>query len=206
MELSKKLRKNWMLNNLIVFVWMVIFVSCFLVIFVSLLKLPDVSQHKGTFGSHRGLRNRKVVKEDESLGELGEMMIGMLPADLAFTVFVPSVKAFANELKLQVNDSVVGLKENDNTFAILSRVLAFSAIPRSLLSVNVPVGKEVTFDSISGFTLYISRDSDGSLVVNRVRSKRLDLRKRDMVVHIMDGVIMDAEFEQSVQPENEDED
>ncbi|KAI3906552.1 hypothetical protein MKW98_009460 [Papaver atlanticum] len=206
MELSKKLRKNWLLNNLIVFVWMFVFVSCFLVIFVSLLKLPDVSQRKGTFGSHRGLRNRKVVKEDESLGELGEMMIGMLPADLAFTVFVPSVKAFANELKLQVNDSVVGLKESDNTFAILSRVLAFSAVPRSLLSVNVPVGKEVTFDSISGFTLYISRDSDGSLVVNKVRSKRLDLRKRDMVVHIMDGVIMDAEFEQSVQPENEDED
>ncbi|XP_026417518.1 uncharacterized protein LOC113313002 [Papaver somniferum] len=206
MELSKKLRKNWVLSNLIVFVSVVVLVSCFLVIFVSLLKLPDVSQPKGMFGSHRRLRNRKVVKEDESLGELGEMMIGMLPADLAFTVFVPSVKAFANELKLQVNDSVVGLTENDNTFAILSRILAFSAIPRSLLSVNVPVGKEVTFDSISGFTLYISRDSDGSLVVNRVRSKRLDLRKRDMVVHIMDGVIMDAEFEQSVQPENEDED
>ncbi|KAI3921210.1 hypothetical protein MKW92_052821 [Papaver armeniacum] len=191
---------------MIVFVWVVVLVSCFLVIFVSLLKLPDVAQRKGTFGSHRGLRNRKVVNEEENLSELGEIMIGMLPADLAFTVFVPSVKAFTNELKLQVNDSVVGLKENDNTFAILSRVLAFSAVPRSLLSVNVPVGKEVTFDSISGFTLYISRDPDGSLVVNRVRSKRLDLRKRDMVLHIMDGVIMDAEFEQSVQPENEDED
>ncbi|MCL7035019.1 hypothetical protein MKW94_023550 [Papaver nudicaule] len=206
MDLSKKLRKNCLLNNLIVFVSVVVFVSCFIVIFVSLLKLPEVSQHKGTFGSYRGLRTRKLVKEDEKLGVFGEMMIGMLPDDLAFTVFVPSVKAFGNDLKLQVNDSVVGLKESDDTFAILSRVLAFSAVPRSLLSVNVPIGKEVTFDSISGFTLYISRDSDGSLVVNRVRSKRLDLRRRDTVVHIMDGVIMDAEFEQSVQPENEDED
>ncbi|GFY82131.1 hypothetical protein Acr_02g0003710 [Actinidia rufa] len=65
----------------------------------------------------------------------------------------------------------------------------------------VPSGEEICYDSLSGFSLYISKDSDGMLIVNRVRSERVDLRKGKIVVHVMDGVIMDAEFEQSVQPD-----
>ncbi|KAF6160445.1 hypothetical protein GIB67_019214 [Kingdonia uniflora] len=72
----------------------------------------------------------------------------MLPDDLAFTVFVPSEKAFKRDLQLWANSS--------------------SAIPRSLLSVDVPLGKEVTFDSISGFKLYVSRESNGAIATNRV--------------------------------------
>jgi hypothetical protein len=54
--------------------------------------------------------------------------------------------------------------------------------------------------------LYISKDLDGMLVVNRIRSEKVDLRRGQIVVHIMDGVIMDAEFEQAVQPDYTEED
>ncbi|GKF69070.1 hypothetical protein Tco_0202127, partial [Tanacetum coccineum] len=52
----------------------------------------------------------------------------------------------------------------------------------------------------------VSKDADETLAVNRVRSKRVDLRKGEMVVHVMDGVIMEAEFEQSVRPNDDEED
>jgi hypothetical protein len=37
----------------------------------------------------------------------------MLPQDLAFTVFVPSQRAFERDLRLRVKDSLVGEKMND---------------------------------------------------------------------------------------------
>lgn len=132
------------------------------------------------------------------------MMLEMLPEDLAFTVFVPSEEAFERDLRLQANESFVGEKMND-TYAVVSRILGFSAVPRSLISVSMPFEKEVLYDSISGFMLSVSKDVDGMLVVNRVRSQRVDLRKKELIVHVMDGVVMDAEFEQSVQPDNEEE-
>jgi hypothetical protein len=49
--------------------------------------------------------------------------------------------------------------------------------------------------------LYISKDGDGMLVVNRIRSEKVDLRRREIVVHVMDEVLMDGEFEQAVQPD-----
>ncbi|BFG22804.1 hypothetical protein CerSpe_090790 [Prunus speciosa] len=161
----------------------------------------------------------RIVKDDEQkpdseksdcvrlvgcVGKFGKMMLEMLPEDLAFTVFVPSEEAFERDLRLSSNESLVGEKMNDDTYAIMSRVLGFSAMPRRLASVNVPIDKELSYDSISGFVLYISKEEDGALTVNRVRSKRVDLRKKGSVVHIMDGVIMDAEFQQSVQPEEQD--
>lgn len=62
------------------------------------------------------------------------------------------------------------------------------------------------YDSISGFVLYIFKDVDGIMVVNRVRSEREDIRKKKIVVHLMDGDIMDAEFEESTQPDKDEED
>lgn len=132
-------------------------------------------------------------------------MIEMLPEDLAFTVFVPSERAFERDLRLRANESLVGEKMNDS-YAVVSRVLGFSAVPRTLVSGDVPFGKEVLYDSISGFVLYISKDVDGMLVVNRVRSQRVDIRRKEIVVHVMDGVVMDAEFEESVRPDNDEED
>ncbi|KAL5710409.1 hypothetical protein ACHQM5_020972 [Ranunculus cassubicifolius] len=206
METRKKLRRGYGWNDLIFFVFVVISVSCLLVMLVSFLRLPDVKRDDKTIGLYRLLKNRKLPKEYVRLGKLGEMMIDMLPDDLAFTVFVPSEKAFARDLKLWANDTSMQDKENDNTFATLSRILGFSAVPQKLHSVDVPFRKEIAFDSISGFKLYAYRDSAGSMVVNRVHSERADLRKGEIVVHIMDGVIMDAEFEQSVQPDVEAED
>ncbi|KAH7548205.1 hypothetical protein JRO89_XS14G0083200 [Xanthoceras sorbifolium] len=153
--------------------------------------LPEISLGR----PYHIMINRKVSANE--LGKFAEMMLEMLPKDLAFTVFVPSAKAFERDLKLQVNNSLVGDKMN-NTYAIISRVLGFSAVPRTLSSVSVPFGEEISYDSLSGYPLYVSKSLDGMLVVNTVRSERVDLKNGKIVVHIMDGVIMDAEFEQSI--------
>lgn len=191
MELPKKMRRRGFLKNSIAFVCVVVSVCCLFVV-VSMRRLPEVP-----VGLYRSTEMGEVSEKDKFFGRFGEMMIEMLPQDLAFTVFVPSQRAFERDLRLRENDSLVGEKMND-TYAVVSRILGFSAVPRTLSSVTVPFGREISYDSISGFTLYISKDVDGVLVVNRVRSERVDLRKREIVVHIMDGVIMDTEFEQSI--------
>ncbi|KAB1217769.1 hypothetical protein CJ030_MR3G014821 [Morella rubra] len=148
---------------------------------------------KGTFSEN-----------EKRIGRFGEMMVDMLPEDLAFTLFVPSQKAFERDLRLRLNDSLVGEKLDD-TYAVVSRILGFSAVPRTLSSVALPYGRQVAYDSISGFTLYISKDRDGMLFVNRIRSERVDLKKGEIVIHIMDGVIMDSEFEQSIPADDSEE-
>jgi uncharacterized surface protein with fasciclin (FAS1) repeats len=142
-------------------------------------------------------RSRKFSYQDFNLGKFGEMMIEMLPQDLAFTVFVPSEEAFKRDLRLNVNDSLKQDKFND-TYAIVSRVLGFSVVPRTLCSVDLRFGEVLSYDSLSGFPLYVSKDVDGMVVVNRIRSEIVDVRKKEIVVHVLDGVIMDADFEQSV--------
>nr|XP_029116670.1 uncharacterized protein LOC114912598 [Elaeis guineensis] len=134
--------------------------------------------------------------EEVILGELGEMMVAMLPNDLPFTIFVPSEEAFERVLKLRASDSLTEQKIND-TYATISRIMGFSAVPQHLPSGAVPLHKEKSFDSISGFRLYAWKDVKGNLVVNGVRSVCVDVRKAEIVAHIMSGVIMDAEFEQS---------
>ena len=196
MELSKKkMRRGPFTKNSIAFACIVVSVCCIFVVFISMFRLPEVP-----VGMYQTAKTGRVSENEKFIGRFGGMMIEMLPEDLAFTVFVPSQKAFERDLRLRVNDSLVGEKMND-TYAIVSRVMGFSAVPRTLSSVMVPVGGEVSYDSISGFPLYITKDIDGMLVVNRIRSERVDLRKGEIVVHVMDGVIMDAEFEQSVQPD-----
>ncbi|GFY83518.1 hypothetical protein Acr_03g0002920 [Actinidia rufa] len=140
-----------------------------------LLKLPEVSVADSKMASFRPRRIKKVL-EAEKIGQFGEMIIEMLPEDLAFTVFVPSGRAFARDLRLNVNDSLTGDKFHD-AHAILTRILGFSAVPRTISSVSVPSVEEFCYDSLSGFSLYISKDSDGMLIVNRVRSEHVDLGK-----------------------------
>lgn len=204
--MAKRLRPRYSLRNSIGFVLVVVTISCLLVVFVSVVRLPEVSREDKRMGLYRVLKMRKVAIEDVTLRGLGELMVGMLPDDLAFTVFVPSEKAFGRDLRMWANDTSMGLAEKNNTFATISRILGFSAVPQKLHSVELPVGKEITVDSISGFKLYVLREFDGTVVVNRVRSERVDLKRGEIVLHIMDGVIMDADFEQSVQPDDEDED
>lgn len=186
------MRRSSFSRNSIVFVCVLVTVSCLSVIIVSILRLPDISLTP--------IRPRKfnVVSKNDRIGKFGEMMVEMLPEDLAFTIFMPSEKAFERDLRLNLNESlVVGGKLND-TFALLSRILGFSVVPRMIVSDSVPYGKEISYDSLSGFGLFVSKDLDGMLVVNRVRSERVDVKKGKIVLHIMDGVIMEADFEQSV--------
>ncbi|CAK9173584.1 unnamed protein product [Ilex paraguariensis] len=119
-----------------------------------------------------------IVSLRPRIGKLGEMILEMLPKDLVFTVFFPSEKAFERDLRLIVNVSLVAEKVND-TYEILTRIL--------------------------GCSLYIWKELDGMLVVNRVRSERVDLKKGQIILHIMNGVTMDKEFEQSVQPDDNEE-
>ncbi|XP_021769469.1 uncharacterized protein LOC110733690 [Chenopodium quinoa] len=179
---------------------MLVLVCCMIVVFLSMFKLPDDSIGKMNDSS----KIRGIHSKNEKLGKFGEMMVGMLPDDLAFTVFVPSEKAFERDLGLRANHSY-DPKELDNVYATASHVLGFSTIPQKIYTDLLPDGKGLSYDSISGFALYISKDFDGVLVVNRVRAKQVDLKRGEVVVHIMDGVIMDAEFEQSVKPADEDE-
>ncbi|OMO97014.1 hypothetical protein CCACVL1_04709 [Corchorus capsularis] len=148
---------------------------------------------------------KKVSDNVNSLGTFGNMMLQMLPADLAFTIFVPSETAFERDLRLRANDSLVGEKMSD-TYAVISRILGFSAVPRVLDSAMVGAGEELSYDALSGFTLFISKDVRGRLVVNGVKSDKVDIRRGKLLVHIMDGVIMDAEFEKSVQPDFDEDD
>lgn len=200
------MKRDRFMRNSISCVWLVVLVGCLFVILISTLRLPQVQLKSMPIGLYQ---IRQALENENTIGKFGQMMIEMLPEDLAFTVFVPSERAFKRDLRLWVNESLVGEKKgekmNDDSYAIVSRVLGFSAVPRTLVSDDVPFGKEVLYDSISGFVLYISKDVDGMLVVNRVRSQRVDIKKKEIIVHVMDGVAMDAEFEESVQPYNDDE-
>ncbi|KAE8778383.1 hypothetical protein D1007_48728 [Hordeum vulgare] len=140
-----------------------------------------------------------------SLGEFGDMMVSMLPRDLAFTAFVPSPESFRRVLRLRHNDSAAGLKPSDDTYAVVSRVLGFSAVPRRLRSEDVaPRGtaRLLGLDSVSGLKVRPWRDVDGALVVNGVRSECVDIVRDETVVHVMAGVLMDAEFERSLSLQN----
>ncbi|XP_078171644.1 fasciclin-like arabinogalactan family protein [Carex rostrata] len=137
------------------------------------------------------------------IGEFGDMMVSMLPVDLPFTLFVPSPPAFDKFLKLNPVQSLTPQNLN-NTYAIISRVLGFSAVPQHLSAGALPVRTEVSVDAVSGLKLVIWRDLDGMVVVNGIRSECINIRKGDVIVHIISGVLMDAEFEQSFLPDYED--
>ncbi|KAJ9160268.1 hypothetical protein P3X46_025682 [Hevea brasiliensis] len=200
------MRRGYFLKNPIAFVCVMVSVCCLFVIMISFLRLPvpEASLGNRVIKPYKNANSRKVLK-DEGIGKLGDMMIEMSPEELAFTVFIPSEKAFERDLRLQVNDSSLTEKRT-NTYAVVSPLLGFSAIPRALFSDMVSSSKEIVYDSLSGFTLYTSKDVDGMLEVNRVRSERVDRRRGQIIVHIMDGVIVDAEFKQSLQPAENEED
>ncbi|OWM69981.1 uncharacterized protein LOC116196926 [Punica granatum] len=199
------MRRGGYLKNPIAFICAVVSACCLFVVFVSVLRLPEAPAGISSFEPHSATKIRKLSwrSDGPDLGVFGEMMIEMLPKDLAFTVFVPSKEAFVRDLRLSpINSSLYKQNTSDN-YAIISRVLGFSAVPRDLSSSTLPIGQEVNYDSLSGFTLHASKDEVGRVVVNGVQSKRVDIKKGDIVVHVMDGVVMDADFEQSVQPDDD---
>lgn len=196
-------KKGLILKHSLALVTILVTVCCIFIVIVTFFKLPEVQNKSNQkMGFYPITRSRKVSVQDLNLGKFGEMMIEMLPQDLAFTVFVPSEEAFKRDLHLSVDDSLKQDKFND-TYAIVSRVLGFSAVPLTVWSVDLRFGEVVNYESLSGFSLYVSKDVDGMVVVNRIRSEIVDVRKKGIVVHVLDGVIMDADFEQSVSSEED---
>ncbi|KAJ3689209.1 hypothetical protein LUZ61_018373 [Rhynchospora tenuis] len=139
------------------------------------------------------------------LGAFGDKMVSMLPPDLPFTLFLPSPSSFQKILRL---DPATSLVPDDitlnNTLAILSRVLAFSAVPQLLPVGALPVRTALSVDAVSGLKLLAWRDLDGTVVVNGIRSECVNIRKGELIVHVIAGVLMDPEFEQSFFPDYEE--
>ncbi|OEL17251.1 hypothetical protein BAE44_0021726 [Dichanthelium oligosanthes] len=150
----------------------------------------SVSGRRTTSGSSTALPHHCGAA---SLGELGDGMVSMLPEDLPFTVFVPSRDSFGRVLGLQRSNASAGAEGDNNTYAVLSRVLGFSAVPRRLLAADVP--PRLPLDSVSGLRIHASRDERGELVVNGLRSECVDAVRGETMVHVIAGVLMDAEFE-----------
>ncbi|KAM0941413.1 putative FAS1 domain-containing protein [Dioscorea sansibarensis] len=185
----------------LVFMLLLIIIPCLCLLILLSLSLPEIAtQEKSINGFYRKVMagtGRKRAASEVSLCVLGDIMVSMLPSDLAFTVFVPSEAAFESILKLRASESLTKEKIN-NTYALLSRVMAFSAVPQHLPSASLPFNGEVSFDSVSGFRLHAWRSLDKTLLVNNVTSERVDLKKDEIIVHVISGVLMDAEFEQSI--------
>ncbi|PIM99088.1 hypothetical protein CDL12_28419 [Handroanthus impetiginosus] len=183
------------LKNPVKIVCIIVTVSFIIIQIISALQLRNISPP--TISSSKLRFPKPNISTGAKIGEFGETVIKMLPEDLVFTLFLPSAEAFRRDLRLNRDDS--------NFEAILTRVLGFSTVPRWISSVDLEYGKEKIYDSISGLKLYILKDLNKMVVVNGVVSQQVDLKMGNVLVHVMDGVVMDSEFEQSVQPEEDGE-
>ncbi|KAL8526421.1 hypothetical protein ACS0TY_015573 [Phlomoides rotata] len=182
------------LKNPVTFFCTIIAVTFTIVQIISMLQLMNISQ--STISSPNSKIPHDNLSRGANIGEFGEMVIKMLPEDLAFTLFLPSEEAIRRELRLDRNDS--------NSYAILTRILGFSAVPRWISSVELEFGKQKIYDSISGFSLYVWKDINEMMVVNGVVSDQVDLKIEKILVHVMNGVVMDAEFEQTLHDEDDE--
>ncbi|KAK4436538.1 hypothetical protein Salat_0817500 [Sesamum alatum] len=183
------------LKNPVKLICIIVSVSFIIIQIISALQLTNTSASK--VSPPKPTHTKTTLSDIAKIGKFGETVTRMLPEDLAFTLFLPSEEAFRRDLRLNQNDS--------NSYAVLTRVLGFSAVPRWISAADLEQGKEKIYESISGFSLYASKDLNKRVVVNGVVSVQTGLKMGNVLVHLMDGVVMDAEFEQSVQPEDEDE-
>lgn len=144
----------------------------------------------------------------QSVGAFGDMMIAMLgPTDVPFTLFVPSHAAFLNVSSIfrrieEKGEELDITETNSPIYAVMSHLLSFSAVPKPILSKHVPVVKEVVYESLSGFLLSLTRVPGRGLLVNNVTCAATDLRRGRFVIHVLNGVLMDFEFEQSMLQES----
>ncbi|BBN08384.1 hypothetical protein MPTK1_4g11150 [Marchantia polymorpha subsp. ruderalis] len=159
------------------------------------------------------------------LGRFGTMMVEMVAQDLPFTIFVPTEAAAERLARSCTRNVDYALNENvkkggsaANTTrtsadreasisrcltAVVSRIMSFSTVPKQLKSSAVPEGRETELESLSGYKLYLARDSRRGLVVNNLTFVAADIGQGLLVIHLIDGVLMDSMFEQSVEIEDE---
>lgn len=161
---------------------------------------------------HRLLLLSKPTVEP-AVGRYGELMLTFLRPDLPFTVFIPKQSSFESMLlasnpRFNTSGTVSPNSTNDeeeNNYAVISRVFGFSAVPKRILSGMVPFKGEMAVESVSGFRLNVARlPTTGTLVVNNLACIAVDIIKESIVIHFVDGVLMDSEFEQSVAPFQDD--
>lgn len=159
----------------------------------------------GLFPSHSNPAHLKSASRYRTVGVFGDAMVAMLGStEEPFTVFVPSHAAFLNASALfrQLDGRREGLEElgdaNSAAYAIMSNLLSFCAVPKPVLSKQVPFGTEVVLEAISGFLLSVTRVRGKGMLVNNITCAETDLRRGRVVIHVVNGVVMDSEFEQSM--------
>lgn len=88
--------------------------------------------------------------------------------------------------------------------AVISRLLAFGAIPSRILAEGVLSGSQTRWESISGYSVYVAKDPMRGLLANNISCQTTDIFRGSTVVHILEGALMDPEFEQAVTVEDEE--
>ncbi|KAG2328879.1 hypothetical protein Bca52824_000059 [Brassica carinata] len=166
------MRRLLVKKNPVFFLFLLITTSSLTILIFSLLRLPESPPITTT---------RKLRADlSEELGFFGNMMVEMLPEDLVFTAFVPSEKSFDRDLGMTKPNNTSKLEdEEDNTYAVVSRILGFAVVPYRRFHVE-------------------DLEEEWGLVVNGVESEKMGLKRGKISVHVMDGVIMDSDFAQSV--------
>ncbi|CAH8268755.1 unnamed protein product [Arabidopsis lyrata] len=200
------MKKPHFLKNPVFFLFLLITASSLTILIFSFLKLPETTP---ATGNH--LRKFGDDLSDE-LGFFGKMMIEMLPEDLVFTAFVPSEKSFSRDLGLKLNKSrpIKSPEDDDgdNTYAVVSRIMSFAVVPYKVEEVDIGKEETASYESLSGFTLKIwKKRNGGGLVVNGVKTEKMGLKRGKIIAHIMNGVVMDSDFAQSLAsstPQDED--
>ncbi|KAL1207954.1 hypothetical protein V5N11_034247 [Cardamine amara subsp. amara] len=202
------MKKPQFLTNPVIFIFLLITASFLTILIFSFFRLPETSP---AAGDHLFLRKLRDNISDE-LGYFGMMMIEMLPEDLVFTAFVPSDKAFSRDLGMKLNNSrpIKSSEDNDgdnNTYAVVSRIMGFAVVPYKIEEQDIKNDETASYASLSGFTLKIwKKRNGGGLVVNGVVTEKMGLKRGKIIVHTMDGVIMDSDFAESVASSTSQED
>ncbi|KAJ4895927.1 Fasciclin-like arabinogalactan family protein [Raphanus sativus] len=196
------MRRLLIKKNPVFFLLVLIATSSLTILIFSLLRLPE-SPPIITTGKLRADLSNEV-------GFFGNMMVEMLPEDLTFTAFVPSENAFNRDLgmtKPSNTSKSISSEDEDNTYAVVSRILGFAVVPYRVEEGDVGKDETASYESLSGFALKIWRKSGGGgLVVNGVETEKMGLKRGKVTVHVMDGVIMDSDFAQSVASSSDSQD
>ncbi|KAJ7564903.1 hypothetical protein O6H91_02G038900 [Diphasiastrum complanatum] len=168
--------------------------------------------HNSDVRKMKRIQEMQVKSPSLYLGRLGSMMVDMLDLDLPFTLFAPSESYFHSLLARQKpasrnqEEAILGSSVNltqtaedkEEVYAIVSRILGFSAVPKLIQAQAVPLGGEMELESISGYKLYLSKDANRGFLVNNLTWEVCEFKRGQLMVHLVSGVLMDSEFERSM--------
>lgn len=185
-------------NNFLFTIRALIAISYFVLTILFYIRAPSVTP-PGFVPS----RSFPKYSKYRSVGVFGDAMVAMLGStDDPFTIFVPSHAAFLNAswsmFRKDVELGHLLSDANSAAYAVMSHLLSFSAVPRPILSKHIPYGKEVVYETLSGFVLSMTRVRGRGLLVNNITCAETDLRRGRLVIHVLNGVVMDSEFELSM--------